>query len=188
MRLILSCLLISLLSINAYCQDSESEAFLHNFFGDSTKLVYMDKLWEGELKQMSRALAQDTLYTLGGKMNDPKNRLVLTQQERMYIQNELKLQADAVWPGQLFKYGKLLTQATLDSIYKDQVRSKTYFREHDGSRLYSFSKPIFIRDHSVCIFYSGYSCGSRCGEGKLVIFKRENAAWISWLELYRWIS
>lgn len=188
MRLLLGYMLACLIITKAPCQDLQSKAFLDHFFGQSAKIVYMNKLWESEIEQMQNALAQDTLYTLGAMMNDPNDRLVLTQQEHHYIKNELSQQANLVWHSHLFEQGKVLTKATVDSIYNDPARGRSYFEQQYGSNLYSFSKPIFLRDYSLCIFYSGYSCGSRCGEGKLVVFKKEHETWLSWLELYRWIS
>lgn len=188
MRLLLGYILFSLITTKAACQDSVSKAFLYNFFGRSAKIVYMNKLWESELERMQNALAQDTLYRLGANLNNPNDRLVLTQQEHRYIENELSLQANLFWTSHLFEQGRLLTKATLDSIYNSPTRGRIYFEQQYGSNLYSFSNPIFIRDYSLCIFYSGYSCGSLCGEGKLVIFKKENGNWLPWLELYRWIG
>ncbi len=189
MRSVWGFILVSLAGINAYGQTPESRAFLHDFFDQSTKIVYMDRLWAGEIKRMEKALAQDTLQALiGNRGVEPNDRLVLTQKERTYIQNQLRLQSEVVWTGHLFEDGKMLTRATVDSIFSDRNRGWTYFNEHYGSRLHSFSNPIFIRDHSLCIFYSGYSCGHRCGEGKLMIFRKKNATWVSWMELYRWVS
>jgi hypothetical protein len=189
MRSILGFLLISLTGINAYGQTPESRAFLHDFFGQSTKIVYMDRLWAGEIKRMEKALAQDMLQDVFGNRGvKPSDRLVLTKEERSYIQHQLGMQFDVVWADHLFENAQKITKATVDSIFSDRNRGWTYFDEHYGPKLYSFSNPIFIRDHSLCIFYSGYSCGHRCGEGKLMILRKKNATWVSWMELYRWVS
>nr|ARK12911.1 hypothetical protein A6C57_22675 [Fibrella sp. ES10-3-2-2] len=189
MKSVLSVLVLSLLTIKAHCQSQQVMAFLHNFFGQSSEIVYMDKVWPHEIKSMRKTLNQDTLQDMfNTKLAEPDARLVLTLKERSYIQSELDRQAEVTWPSQLFKNGKVLTNSTLNEIYKDPTRGETYFRDHYGLRLYSFSNPIFIRDYSICIFYSGHTCGSRCGEGNLTIFKKKDATWIPWIRLYSWVS
>lgn len=179
MKPILFFLLLSLTGINAYSQDPVSKDFLNNFFSKSTKIIYMDKLGEYGIKRMKKALSKDTL----SNWKEPKNRLILNQQELRYIQHELEQQSKVIWSNHLFEHGIRLSEAVIDSI--ERTRGWIYFNEHYGSKLYSFSNPIFIRNRSLCIFYSGYTCGTRCGEGKLMILKKQNDTWLSWIELYR---
>lgn len=149
----------------------------------------MNKVRESEIKHMQEAVTPDTLRDVGGIHGlNPHDRLVLTQQERSSIQNEIKLQAQVSWTSQLFENGKVLTQATLDSIYRDPNYSWTDFKAHYGASLYCLSKPIFIRNNSLCLFYYSYTCGDRCGEGKLRIFRKTGATWVPWLVAYRWAS
>ncbi|WP_080058248.1 hypothetical protein [Spirosoma aerolatum] len=176
MRFVVNLLVMCLMGASVFGQSSEEIAFIQNLFGQSAKLIYTDKLGEYEVKRMEKALSKDTLYDVFvTNLKDPNNRLVLTRPERNYIQQELASQSKVTWSSQLFEHGKRITQASSDSLQA-------------GFRIYSFSNPIFIRNHSLCIFYSGYTCSSRCGEGKLVIFKKQNDTWVAWLELYRWIS
>lgn len=187
MRLLLLLLLISVPGLHAYSQDLASKAFLTNFFAKSTRLVYMDKLGDYEIKRMEKALSKDTLYNVfDTDLKEPISRLVLTKEERSHIQHELAQQATLIWPNQLVEHGERLTEAAIDSI--ERTRGWLYFNEHYGARLYTFSNPIFIRNRSLCIFYAGYTCGSRCGEGKLMIYKKQNDTWVPWMELYRWVS
>lgn len=188
MKSILGFLLIGFVTINAHSQDRECKAFINNFFDKSAKLVYRDRVGEHVIENMKEALNQDTLYALGARFNQADDRLLLTQQERNYIQHELKLLAQLTWTDELFENGKALTKAVIDSIYNDRTRGWSYFKKHYGSRLYNFSKPIFLRTHSLCVFYSGYSCGPRCGEGQLMLFRKKNGTWEHWMDLYRWVS
>jgi len=189
MNYLLSFLLICLLIPNARGQDQASITFLRDFLGRSSKIVYMNKVEESEIRHMQEAVTPDTLRDVWGVYGfNPNDRLVLTQQERSYIQNEIKLQSDVTWTSQLFENGKVLTQATLDSLYRGSADSWTYFKEHYGSSLYRFSKPIFIRKNSLCLFYYSYICGNRCGAGKLRIFRKAGATWVPWLVAYQWES
>jgi len=189
MRFLFLLLLLVFTTTTAHSQNERSKEFLRNFFRDSMKLVYSDKLGEYETERMEKTLAKDTLYDVfDAKRHDSTNYLILTEQEHSYIQSELVVQHLVIWPEHLFDNGVRVTQATLDSLYKDHTRDWRYIDEHYGPRLYRFSNPIFIRNYSLCIFYSGYTCGSRCGEGRLIIYRKKTDTWIPWIELYRWVS
>ncbi|MVM37062.1 hypothetical protein GO730_04285 [Spirosoma sp. HMF3257] len=115
-------LLISVTGLQAYSQDSASKAFLANFFAKSTRLVYMDKLGDYEIKRMEKALSKDTLFNVfDTDLKEPKSRLVLTKEERSHIQHELAQQATLIWPNQLVENGERLSEAAIDSIERTRV-------------------------------------------------------------------
>lgn len=188
MRTIGSLLLIILTGLNAYGQDEESTAFLYYFFGKSATITYVNSLPESEIEYIKEALSRRVVYELRAKYGEPNYRLVLTWRERRYIRHALRLQRKLSWPDQLFENGKRLTELDVRGIFSDRAYGWTRFREQYGQQLYRFSKPIFIRAHSLCIFYSSYECGSLCGEGKLMILKKESNTWIPFMDIYQWIS
>ncbi|GAB3281375.1 hypothetical protein GCM10027347_56990 [Larkinella harenae] len=190
MKSLFSFWVIVLAGANGYGQDQSSIAFLHDFFGQSAQITYLDKFWESELTNLQKALARDTLQdAFKTKRQEPADYLKLTRQERSHIQRELRLLPQFSWTSQLFKSGKLLNMAALERTIRGYSRDDKELKKQYGSRYYSFSKPIFIRNHSVCIFYVEYSCFSmKCGEGKLMVFKQTKTGWVPWMELYKWIS
>lgn len=179
-RFILSFLIICFAMMSVHSQDIESKDFINNYFGKSAKLVYAEKVGEYAIESMKDALMQDTLYALDPKRREPNRRLILTQQERSYIQNQLQMQLKEVWTNDLFEKGTMVTTSELGSVYSD--------RGDGWPRLYRFSRPIFIRGQSLCIFYSGYSCGSRCGQWQWMVFEKKDGNWVHWIDIVKWVS
>lgn len=176
MRLLLSLLIIGLTGLNAHGQPGEGKAFIYTLFDQSAAITYYKKLWEGHITQFEKTLTQDTLYDVS-MISDPSKWLVLTQDERQYIQSELKRQTSMVWTKELFPNGKMIASSAGGNGFH-----VNYDKE------YSFSQPIFIRNGAYFIFYSGYSCGVDCGNGEWGLYRKEKNTWVRWLILDGWIS
>lgn len=182
MRLLLG-LIISFTSLRASGQTGEGKAFIRTLFGQSAAIAYDEKLWATHITSFEKVVAQDTLYDIS-LLSEGTKWLVLTQEERQYIQGELKRQANLVWTNDLFPNGKLITRsATGDNSNSHFAREANY-----GTEIHSFSDPIFIRKGAYCFFYHGYLCGTRCGGGEWVLYRKEKNAWVRWLVLTSWIS
>ncbi len=174
---------------NGYSQTQNSISFIQKHFGVNTKLVYMDRLDIYHVNNIKGALSKDTLCgTLGITYESPKI-LILSPQERTYIDQALAKLASTRWDSSLFKYGKLISKDEVKAIFTDRKQQGwQYFKQHYGTELHEFSSPIFIRDNTLCVFYSGHSCDYECGEGALAIFKKEKEDWVLWMTLYVWMS
>jgi hypothetical protein len=169
---------------NSCSQAQDAISFIKKYFGANAKLVYTDRLNTYYIDGIKSALSKDTLYG-----HDSSEILIVTPQERIHIGQALTKLTSNQWSSSLFKYGRLISQDTVRAIFKDREhRGWQYFKQHYGAELHEFSNPIFIRDNTLCIFYSGYSCGYECGEGELAIFKKQKEDWVLWMKLYVWLS
>ncbi|MBC3787064.1 hypothetical protein [Spirosoma utsteinense] len=175
--------------IDGHSQAQDSKTFIQDYFGAIAKLIYRDRLDSHQLDAMKSALNKDTLYGLRGIAYDSSQILILSPQERTYIDQALVKLAGIRWDRDLFKYGHVMSEDSLEAIFMGpKHRGWSYFRQHYGTSLQEFSNPIFIRDNTVCIFYSGHTCDYECGEGSLSIFRQENGNWHLWMKLYTWMS
>jgi hypothetical protein len=177
-------IILCLYCFNSYSQAQDSTAFIEKYFGVTARLVYTDRLDTYNVDLINSVLSKDTLYGF-----DSTEVLIISSQERIHIGQALTKLSSIRWSSSLFKYGKLISQDTVRAIFKDREhRGWQYFKQHYGTELHEFSSPIFIRDNTLCIFYSGYTCGYECGEGALAIFKKEKKDWVLWMKLYVWVS
>lgn len=189
MSRILILLLLCAYPIDGYSQTHHSRTFIQTYFGETAKLVYRDRLDTYQIDCIKSALKRDTLYGVDAIVYDSSMVLILSPQERAYINQALTELAGTQWGGDLFTYGKVVSKDSSDAIFNDpKRRGWSYFNQYYGASLYEFSNPIFIRDNTLCIFYSGYSCAYECGEGSLAIFKQERGHRSLWLKLYTWMS
>ena len=64
----------------------------------------------------------------------------------------------------------------------------TYFYHHYGTGFHSFGCPLFLRNYTCCLFYSGHHCGWLCGNGQLALYKKEGGRWVFVKDWGEWMS
>lgn len=148
-------------------------------------ILYLDKIYTGDLKD---DLARDTLIDIYAdyKKRDIKEFLVLTKSERQYINNQIDEMTGKKWPEKLFKNSRMLNKDSLKTLY-DSLGRRTDNNNYNTGH-YGFSKPIFFRNNTLCIFRMYYYCGVLCAHGETVIYIKENRTWTKWLSITEWIS
>lgn len=133
---------------------------------------------------MRRYLLKDTIWIYKQLEHSKLKRidsLVLSEQEKAYIETQINNQTGKIWGENLLKKSRLTGR---DTTYKKETHFS--IQKHNQSKtIYSFSKPIFLREASICFFYYQHiKRGS--GEGQLGLYKKEGDTWkfIQWF--YAW--
>ena len=99
--------------------------------------------------------------------------LILTKQEKSYILNQLEKLKKYKWSNSLFTKSKSVTgEQVWNGLAKDM-----FWEVHE------FSKPIFIRDNSVCLVYYMHFFGVG-GPSYFGFFKEQNGQWKEWISIY----
>lgn len=123
-----------------------------------------------------------------------KDVLVLTKAEQNYILNQLRQQT--VWPDNLFPNGKRIEEKSMWN-YLRQMESERILSMNNAALqkdtatynslrnnytyIFTFAKPIYIRDNTICLIAFGAMCGGMCGRTETCFYKKENNEWIKWI-------
>jgi hypothetical protein len=85
---------------------------------------------------------------------------------------------------------RLLSEDTIRAIFKGKILYKDWnvFYSKYGKRFLKFSAPIFLRNKTLCIFYSEEDCGSTCGSGELDVYKKNGGGWKLVKTVCSWMS
>jgi len=136
------------------------------------------------------ALKPDTLKDMWGLAgrNKPLNILILTQKERKHIKTKLRQSQELTWEDHLLPGARLLSRDTVQYYLKDRARGWLRMYDRGISGYYTFSNPIFLRHGTLCIFQFDFSCGSLCGDGTIMIYRKENGKWKPYINLSNWVS
>lgn len=96
---------------------------------------------------------------------------VFSEADVEFIMRQITQTKDIVWDSSLFD-------------------STTFIRAGDSRKIdrFSLSIPYFSIDRQACILKIGHYCGKLCGEGRLLILKRQNGKWRLYKTLGRWVS
>ncbi|WP_247236170.1 hypothetical protein [Telluribacter sp. SYSU D00476] len=179
MRYILVVLFSFFAAMVSYGQSLKEKEFIRYFFKSS---LYTDRLYDHHVMMIHEALQPDTLRSLERHLYEADSVLVLTSKEKAFVNSEVAKLTTIRWNENLLEKGTLVVK---DSLSGQETQSSS------TRRLHRFSKPIFIRNDSVCIFYYDYfnlGCVMRCGTGTLQVYKKKNNNWLLWLTLMEWVS
>lgn len=156
---------------------------------DSTKLYYADGLNNNTLQFIENTIvAKDTLYSIWEADPEQNKYIVLDASEKRIINQELgKMQGKKLWSQKLFDNAQPLDRKMIDNIFCNIIGQFEFFRNYPNG-FYEFSRPIFLRNESICIFYCSLNCGSLCLDSNLLIFIKKDGKWEKWMTISKVIS
>ncbi len=113
-----------------------------------------------------------------------------SKDERKIIDSCYSDYSNFIWASNLINDAIILSRDTVNTIYDSHAIDIDIYLEncYGDRRLFSLTKPIFLRDNSFCIFYEESDCGILCGEGSLIIYKKENEKWNPYMTLAEWVE
>lgn len=173
--------------------DATEKAFLQYFFKKiTTKKTPLRYLKDHDYRELSRKILQDPISdaATGSDPSRVNNKLILTKQEKKYLSARLHQFRTLNWKEHLLPNSALISRDTLDRYLKNEVYGNGWEKLYDRGiqGFYSFSRPIFLRNETLCIFQADYYCGSLCGWGNITIYRKENKVWKPYINLISWVS
>ena len=156
-----------------------------NVFPKIYALEYVD---DDTRRRLINAVSKDTLYDLGSRGRG--ETFILTESERRTLIDSLNSSKERKLDNTFYKTVKVFSDDSLKSLLPgDDFLSWQKFREtNDYTCIYSFTRPIFLRDNTICFFYYSERCGDLCCEGDFLIYKKTWLGWKPYMSLYYWIS
>jgi hypothetical protein len=168
--------------------DSASTAFIRSVLPRKA-ITYCDKLDKHTVQEIKKELDQDTIYNdvVFNLNKTHASMLALNKDERKYIIEAVTNLTGHTWDRNLLKNASLVERDTIQQLL-DKKGGWDTFHKNSAPGFYEFSKPIFIRNNAMCIFYIAYRCGGLCGNGNLAIYIKRNGIWVKEYVLYTWMS
>jgi len=102
----------------------------------------------------------------------------------VFIDSSLNTIKKKLWQPGLIQKSQFMTADSIKRIL-GQPNGWSYFQKHFGQQIFRFSKPIFFRNNTLCLFYYGNFCPGLCGFESLIIYKKEGDAWESSFVFYQ---
>lgn len=175
-------------------QQKLQREFLAQIFEDRTdKIVYSEHV-ERDLKAIRKALGinktsrKPDFGSWRGNTSAP-NTITLSKSEIDFIMSELtSANKTQNWSKGLIRNSQLLTKTEIDSIYLDKAKGYPYFQKQYGNVLNTISKPVFLKNNTVCVFYLGSSGAALSGGGGFQLYVLDKGVWKSYRMLTMWVS
>lgn len=184
-------ILLLILCSNLYSQEDIEKQFFKNLFKNkNAKVIYSENKFY-DFNEIKSSIEQANVVHKMQLDNLPEillDSLSFSNQELEYIYNEVIRSNNKHWAVDLISKGEYIPRKEIDRIFKIKSKGWDYFHKKYGPGLYSFSKPVFIKNGTVCFFYLSYNCGSFCSSGSFDIYIKQDGDWIFFNSLYSWIS
>jgi hypothetical protein len=176
---------LCILSIASFAQtDTSYLNYIYERIRDGQQkgtIHYASNLKPFEIKEWKDKLNKK--YVIGLAWPGDYDTLILTRQERKYIQKQLNASLNSSWPHQLFPNSKVVSADSIDNYIRKVNRivvDSTTVRIARIFWSFHFSKPIYLRNKSLLIFYlKRFAVGS--GEEDVDVYRREGNSWKRWM-------
>lgn len=131
-----------------------------------------------------------------GKIIDKRNgnALTLSKAEKAYILSQLRQQT--VWSDNLFPNSKHIVADSVWSYLRQMNTQRAFMLDQAALQkdtmtiknlrykypyVFTFAKPIYLRDNTVCLIAFWATCGSQCGQTETSFYKKANNKWTKWI-------
>lgn len=114
----------------------------------------------------------------------------LSNSELIYIDSCLESSVNTIWTDEYIGNSILLSKDTVDYIYSKHASEIDGYlwKNYGDRRIFFLSKPIFLRNNTICIFEDDMDCGVLCGGGDLVIYKKNKGSWSRYMTISSWVE
>lgn len=180
-----------------HCQAQQDSSFIETIDSIISKFqrggirYYADRIYPSMIKPIHEALTNRKIYSI---YRNKVDTLVLTKGEKRFLSKELRTLESFRWGDQVIRNSKSVDRDSLDELI-GEIRNLTYdsIRQVSGDKEldnyvirngqywgFSFSKPIFIRNGSICLFFMMNYFNS-AGSSEWAFYRKDNAVWEKWL-------
>jgi len=165
-----------------------SEIFLDDFFDEKIysdeQIVCVTYPFNGDnfIQYLDRPFAKDTVTAFG------PNSIVLTKNEKNVIIESLRSMKPDSAHVDFYINREITSSDTIDALLQNPKKGWSYFRKRYRGIYYSATKPIFLRNNTLCLFYYSHNCGQECGDGDFSIYRKTLFGWERYISFHYWIS
>jgi hypothetical protein len=159
-------------------------------------IVYTDKVENGVWDKLKKDLEKKNI--IGSTSSNQNDSLKLTDKEQEYLIAQIEKNKAFIWPDGLFKNSKRIELDSMWSFLKKERARYSELRNKAAKSkdtlminqlknklpwVYTFTKPIYLRDNTICVLYFRKLCGQVEGSQDACICKKKNGKWEGWIFL-----
>jgi hypothetical protein len=120
-----------------------------------------------------------SLYSKSG--SDP---LVLTEKEQSYLIDELKKLKQYKWPAGMFPASKAIGQGEIEATLGITEKLKTENERNMCSIIYTFSKPIYLRDSTIALYLAQQRYRTNYTQLEYDFYIKDENRWERYAQVY----
>jgi hypothetical protein len=145
-------------------------------------LVFAECLDTSTFNYLKQFLTKDSFYrriTYDGEKTIVIDTLCFNKTERRFIDSLFSDRKNFEWINSPVINSAIISSKTVDSLYKKPSHVSEYLNQYyHANRFLYTSKPIFLKNYTLCILYDASAAGRPFGDGStLIVFKKINNTW-----------
>ena len=162
---------VGLLTNTTFAQQSKEQKFIRDIFlkQNISKVTYTNKVWTYNITEISNSLKYDTIKRNKRSNVINKEWVILSKCEKKLIDKKINKYNEESWAANKLPQYEYMH---LDTLFAKKYRYWT-----------SFTKPIFIRNNTMCFFY--YDVAD-WGTFRLYIY--QDGKWEYFSSLWEWVG
>lgn len=128
-------------------------------------------LWSGNSITLKKSEQEYLLSQLG-------QRIVWNDN---LFSNSKRIGLDSMWTFLKKKHTERISAFKQATMNKDTLTINELRKLKNYPFVFTFAKPIYIRDNTVCLISFGAMCGRDCGQTETSFYKKVNKEWTKWI-------
>lgn len=156
-------------------------------YRNCSTFFYTDKIDTSVLGKIRGLFEKDQTFSRWTSYEDVSNteKTRFTLEERAYILKQINELGKNTWQPFFLPGSQLIPFHSLKSLLKETAQRKSDPDVKICKEVYSFSKPFFLRNNTLCIFYTGKT-NIFTHEGELWLYRKEQGKWNKYAPLHVW--
>ncbi|OAQ42380.1 hypothetical protein A5893_04530 [Pedobacter psychrophilus] len=151
---------------------------------DCPTMYYKESIDPEIIKSTIQILSEKMTFPLSELyMGENKKPLIITSTERTYLISELNKLKDFAWPSKMFPNSVVVTINDIRKVFS--ITSKyPETKSAMCSIIYGFSKPIFIRNNTICLYLSQEQYGESNSQSTFSFYKKNGLEWEEYADVF----
>lgn len=148
------------------------------------KMYYMESVAPDIINSTIKILSEKRSFPISEFYIGNKDKpFIISQAEQTYLIDELNKLQDFKWPSKMFPNSIKLTDNEIQKVFSI-TKKYPWPKSAACSIIYSFSKPIFIRNNTICLYLSQEQYGESNSQSKFSFYKKNGSEWEEYADVF----
>lgn len=151
---------------------------------DCPTMYYKESIYREIIESTIQILSEKKTFSISELYTgENKKALTITPTEKTYLISELNKLKDFKWPSKMFPNSVNVTINEVRMVFASMSKYPAP-KSAMCSIIYGFSKPIFIRNNTICLYLSQEQYGESNSQSTFSFYKKNGSEWEEYADVF----